>query len=791
MNKTESSMRLAKFLMCLAFAAFLAACGGGGDAGTPTNGCGNQCPASSTALFTTAPDTLNLVPGASAAFTIGGGKAPYFGAVDNRSIGEVWVNANLLAIGGVAAGTAGVTIRDSAGASVKVVLIVSSGAGPLYTTAPSSVTIPTGSSQTYSVGGGAGPYTATSSNASVADASLSGNSLKVTGVTAGSANIVIRDSQGATVNVAVTVPTASTIPLFTTAPANVTIAIGSSQTYAVGGGTGPYTATSSNAGVADALLVGNNLKVTAITAGSASIVIRDSQGAIVNVTVTVPSTSTTPLFTTAPTNVTIAIGSSQTYAVGGGTGPYTATSSNAGVADAWLSGNSLKVTGVTAGSANVVVRDSQGATIIVAVTVPAAATIPLFTTAPSNVSIAIGSSQTYEVGGGTGPYTATSSNVSVADAMLAGNGLKVTGITAGSATIVIRDSQGATVNVAVTVPAAATIPLFTTAPPNVTIAIGSSQTYGVGGGTGPYTATSSNSGVADASLSGNSIKVVAVSAGSASIVIRDSQGATVTVAVTVSSASAVPLFTTAPPNVTIAMGSTQTYGVGGGTGPYTATSSNVSVADALLAGTSLKVVGIRAGTASIVVRDAVGASVTVAVTVGMTPLSITPNSATGIIDDILVATIVGGTPPYRTSVGNILVATASVVNTDQLTIQLKQTGQTVVTVLDANNQSAPYSVTSNAATPGIRLSPSALTVSEKDDQPITLSVYGASGSITAFSSDIALLRATVTGSKLTVTTGTNGSRCVAANTPVTITVVDSTGASALATVTIADNGVCP
>lgn len=202
-------------------------------------------------------------------------------------------------------------------------------------------------------------------------------------------------------------------------------------------------------------------------------------------------------------------------------------------------------------------------------------------------------------------------------------------------------------------------------------------------------------------------------------------------------------------------------------------------------------VGIRAGTASIVVRDAVGASVTVAVTVGMTPLSITPNSATGIIDDILVATIVGGTPPYRTSVGNILVATASVVNTDQLTIQLKQTGQTVVTVLDANNQSAPYSVTSNAATPGIRLSPSALTVSEKDDQPITLSVYGASGSITAFSSDIALLRATVTGSKLTVTTGTNGSRCVAANTPVTITVVDSTGASALATVTIADNGVCP
>jgi hypothetical protein len=181
----------------------------------------------------------------------------------------------------------------------------------------------------------------------------------------------------------------------------------------------------------------------------------------------------------------------------------------------------------------------------------------------------------------------------------------------------------------------------------------------------------------------------------------------------------------------------------------------------------------------------------VAVTIGLTPLSVTPNSATGIIDDILVATIVGGAPPYRASVGNILVATASIVGSDQLTIQLKQTGQTVITVLDANNQSAPYSVTSNAATPGIRLSPSVLTVSEKDNQAITLSVYGATGSISVFSSDIALLRAAVVGSKVSVTTGSNGTRCVAANTPVVITVVDSTGASALATVTIADNGTCP
>ena len=701
-------MRRLKLLLGVFLAVLIVACGGGGDPGTNST-------SSTIPLFTTAPDTLTLAPGASQEFTIGGGKAPYSAASDNSAIAIVWVNGNLLDVGGVAAGTAGVTIRDSAGASVKVALSVSSSpAKVLYTTAPSSITVAIGSAwaQTYSIDGGTGPYTVTSSNTLIATVAMAGNNYIVTGVSAGTTNILIRDSAGGTVNVSVSVAVASSLPLYTTAPPSLTLGIGpvgADQPYLVGGGTGPYTATSDNSNVAAVSLQGVNLTITGLTAGSASIFVRDSAGTIVTLRVTVVGAAIVPLFTTAPPSVTIAISSTQTYGVGGGTGPYTATSNNVSVADVALVGNSLKVTGITAGAANVVIRDSQGATVNVAVTVPAASTVPLFTTAPPSVTIAISSTQTYGVGGGTGPYTATSSNASVADVSLVGNSLTVTGITAGAANVVIRDSQGATVNVAVTVPAASTVPLYTTAPPSVTIAIGSTQTYGVGGGTGPYTATTSNSTVADVSLVGN----------------------------------------------------------------------------------SLKVLGLKAGSASIVVRDAVGASTTVAVTVGLTPLSVTPNSATGIIDDILVATIVGGAPPYRASVGNILVATASIVGSDQLTIQLKQTGQTVITVLDANNQSAPYSVTSNAATPGIRLSPSVLTVSEKDNQAITLSVYGATGSISVFSSDIALLRAAVVGSKVSVTTGSNGTRCVAANTPVVITVVDSTGASALATVTIADNGTCP
>ncbi len=419
-------------------------------------------------------------------------------------------------------------------------------------------------------------------------------------------------------------------------------------------------------------------------------------------------------------------------------------------------------------------------------------TTALFTTAPESLTLAAGAAQVFSIGGGTAPYTATSDNPAVAVGSVVGTTLTLGGSAGGAAGINIRDAVGALVKVAVTVTSSPVQAFFTTAPSSVTVGIGNgaAQTYSVGGGAAPYLATSSNTLVATVAMAGNNYIVTGISPGTAQIVLRDSAGATLSITVNVPTTTAVALFTTAPSAVTMAVNSTQTFGIGGGTAPYSVTVSDSSVAKVSYADGSLTITGVSAGAANVLVRDAVGASVSIAVTVAVKPLSLTPNSATGIIDDVLVATIIGGKGPYRASVGNSLVTSASIAG-DKLTMQLKQTGQTIVTVLDANNQSAAYSVTSNAATPGIRLSPSALTVSENDGQPITLSVFGATGSISAFSSNTPLLRATVAGNKVTVTTGTAGVRCVSANTPVTISVVDFTGALATSIITLEDNGVCP
>lgn len=340
------------------------------------------------------------------------------------------------------------------------------------------------------------------------------------------------------------------------------------------------------------------------------------------------------------------------------------------------------------------------------------------------------------------------------------------------------------------------VALYTTAPASLTLAVGAAQEFSIAGGSAPYTAVSNNTAIAVAGVKDKSLTLGGVAAGTADITVRDAVGASVSVGVTVSSGPVRALYTTAPASITVAVGAgaAQTYAVGGGTGPYTATSSNTSVAKVALVSGSLTVTGVAVGTTNIVILDAVGASVTVAVTVGSTALSVTPNNATGIIGDLLVATIIGGSPPYKASVGNVFVASAAVVNQNQLEITLKQTGQTIITVLDANNQSAAYSVTVNAATPGIRLSPGTMTVSERDATPIVLNVYGATGAVTAFSSNTALLSAEIIddGKKVSVKgTGTpTATKCVDADTPVKITVIDSTGASAFATITITDNGTC-
>ena len=327
--------------------------------------------------------------------------------------------------------------------------------------------------------------------------------------------------------------------------------------------------------------------------------------------------------------------------------------------------------------------------------------------------------------------------------------------------------------------------LFTTAPSSIVLPVGASRQFEIRGGTAPYSARNTDSAIAFGVIQGTLLTLGAVASGDTTVAIVDNSGVQISISVKVS--AGIAFFTTVPTALTIAPSTTQTFSLGGGFRPYSASSSNATVVTTRVAGDTIAITGAALGTATVELRDAANTVVTRSITVAATPLQLSPNgSVRAFVGDVLKVAIIGGRPPYRANSGN-RAATVKVVNDNELQVSLEVVGQTVVTVLDADNQSVTLSVEVIRGTPTIRLSPDVVTISENDLQSVVLTLFGSFGPIAVFSSDTTLLVPTIVGTTVTVDTGSNGSRCVAKDTAVTITAVDAVRAVGTATITIQDN----
>ena len=782
-------------------------------------------------LYITAPVAVTVSLGGTGDYFIGGGVAPYRVSSANASVATAAVvSGTTVSITGVALGSAQVTVFDSAGSAVSTTVTISTGAPTtaLYVTAPSAVTLAPAAAPTYTIGGGSAPYFVSSNNNGVATVGVAGTTLTITGVANGVAQINVLDSTGAAVRITVNVGSGGT-GLYMTAPGAISMAPSTALPFAIGGGTAPYSVSTGNAAIATASVTGTVLTINGVAAGTAQVVVFDATGSSVSTTVTIGSSTSAALYVTAPDGVTMTLGTTEMYTLGGGTSPYVPVSSNGGVAVASLvGGNQVRIAAASAGTALVAIFDANGNSTSVAVTVVGASSAALFITAPAAVTISTGGTRDYTVGGGSGTYSApVSSNQAVASASLVGSTLTVSGVTGGSASITVRDSLNATVTFNVTVGSGAA--LFTSAPAAVTLAIGATPSYTIGGGapitgvgTLPYVTSSSNAGVVTSvvSMVGTTptLTLTGVAAGSAVVNVLDSTGSLAAISVTVGSGGGggAALFTTAPGTITIANGAAPVYSVSGGTGPYTATSSNPAVATtptgALLGGV-LTITSTGPGSTNVLIVDAVGASVTIAVTVtpaATTPLVVTPSTVTANVGDVLSFTISGASPAYSIAVNNTSVATSSTAavaaSGGAFTITLRNVGTTTVAITDSLGQTTTLALTVNATATTLRLSPSAITVGEDLSAltSVVLNIYGGTAPYSAFTDDLVLSGVSIAGNVLTVGVGTKGNRCISSfdNTdplapvytpygtvPVTLTVVDFLGASATSVMTIRDNGV--
>ena len=344
----------------------------------------------------------------------------------------------------------------------------------------------------------------------------------------------------------------------------------------------------------------------------------------------------------------------------------------------------------------------------------------------------------------------------------------------------------------------------------VTVLPGQSKRLPVTGGVPPYRAVTTEAAVAVAAMEGTLLVVGGIAPGaSTSVIVTDFAGTSKTVTVTVG--TSVPLFTTAPAALTIGVGPAQarTFRVSGGVKPYTITGSAPLVATVTqLDAEQWSIQGVAIGEMTVRIRDAAGTELAVAVTVGSPELRISSDNLTLPMGIPATVVLSGGQKPYSIAGGipaAIQVRPLPGSDSEFEILGLLATEGVDVVFADAAGKTVKTTVTINTATPPFRVSPSAVSLEEQSGSSVKFTfLTAARGVPTVLSSFPGLVSVSAVTAPEFNTDGSiktpgsfvgtvSGTTCVAADTPVTLTVIDSHGLIGTAVVTVVNTNpaACP
>ena len=337
------------------FAAFLAvftamlltACGGGGG----SSGSNPNQPN----LSSTAPSALTMAPGSSGQYEILGGVRPYRVNTSNSDVAVASINGSSLQINAGKVGSATVQVVDASGAILGLAVSVGATA-ELATTAPDTLTLFPGASNQYEILGGVRPYLVSSSNTDVAVGTVTGTTLRIGAGGAGNAVIRVTDAAGAAFSLTVNV--SATTLLSTTAPGALTIGVGSASTrsFEVRGGLPPYSIQGSNVHAFQVSSSGSSFTVTGVAIGGGTITIRDAGNTVVTIAVTVD----TPALRVSPTSLKIFPGIDAEVMISGGQPPYRVAGGIPAAITATISDDVMRIRASLASELEISVADAAG-----------------------------------------------------------------------------------------------------------------------------------------------------------------------------------------------------------------------------------------------------------------------------------------------------------------------------------------------------------------------------------------------------------------------------------------------
>ncbi len=324
-------------------------------------------------------------------------------------------------VSNLSSGTSTVTITDSKGCTTTSTVTLNSVSGPtLSIVSQASVTCfgtNTGTATVNSTGG-TGPYTYTWSPGNLIGASQ-------TGLAAGTYTVNVLDVNqcSGSGTISITQPTSGITGTISTTPTGCGTSVGSA-TVTANGGTPGYTYSWSPT-------AGSGTSISGLAAGNYSVLITDTKGCTVTVNAAINTTGTGPTLSVASqTNITCSSGSTGAASINAsGTAPYSYTWTPSG-------GNAATATGLAAGTYTVYVNDASSCVSTITVTITQPPPIIVTTTSTPASCGSYDGSATVNASGGTGGLTVLW-NVN-------SNSTTVTGLSAGTYSVLVTDATGCT-----------------------------------------------------------------------------------------------------------------------------------------------------------------------------------------------------------------------------------------------------------------------------------------------------------------------------------------------------------
>ena len=234
---------------------------------------------------------------------------------------------------------------------------------------------------------------------------------------------------------------------------------------------------------------------------------------------------------------------------------------------------------------------------------------------------------------------------------------------------------------------------FSVEPASVSMAAGETATVSIFGGYGMYDAASNDTGVVEASLTGNVITLTGIEIGETTVIVKDVLTfRTIEIPVTVSYGS-IQLSVT---DLSLAAGSEGTVSILSGSGSYSVQSSDINVAYAYVEGSIVYITGVGGGTATVTVTDTEsGLSQTIAVSVEYFPLTLSANSLTLYVGNQSTVNITSGNGSFIVRSSDTSIATATL-SGFSVNVTAVAEGTATITVIDIRSgQTATISVTAN------------------------------------------------------------------------------------------------